>query len=66
MKDEKQGCLSALLQLFLVRNIYDWAQRKFGYGNGILGCGCGCLLMVVFIIVVFSILTKTNFLDFSF
>ena len=66
MNDDRQGCLSGLLQLFLVKKVYDWSQRKFGYGNGIFGCGCGCLLLIIFIIVVISILTNTNFLDFSF
>jgi cell division protein FtsX len=66
MRDEKQGCLGGLLQLFLVKKVYDWAQQKFGYGNGIFGCGCGCLLTIIFIIIVISVLTNTNFLDISF
>ncbi len=66
MRDDKQRCLSGLLQLFLVKKIYDWGQQKFGYGNGIFGCGCGCLLVILFVGFVLSILFNTNFLKVGF
>ncbi len=66
MRDDKQGCLSGLLQLFFVKKAYDWSQRRFGYGNGCFGLGCGCVLVIIFVIVVFGILFNTDFTRFSF
>ncbi|NMA13537.1 MAG: hypothetical protein GX933_10210 [Chloroflexi bacterium] len=66
MNNEKQGCLSAILKLFLLRKAYDWAEQKFGYGNGIFGCGCGCLLTILFIVIALSIIFNTNFLKIGF
>ncbi|MHC1772046.1 MAG: hypothetical protein AB9907_09965 [Flexilinea sp.] len=66
MRDDKQGCLSGLLQLFLVKKAYDWGQQKFGYGNGCFGFGCGCLFVIIFIMVVLSILFNTDFTHFGF
>ena len=48
------GCLSGLLQLFLLRKVYDWGQEKFGAKRG--GC-CGCLIgVVLFVIFVMLVL----------
>ncbi|GAP40441.1 hypothetical protein [Flexilinea flocculi] len=66
MNDDRQGCFSGLLQLFLVKQVYDWFQKKFGYGNGCFGCGCGCIFVVIFVIIVIGILFKTDFLRFWF
>ncbi len=66
MRDDRQGCLSGLLKLFLVKKGYDWSQRTFGFGNGCFGVGCGCLLMIIFVFVVLGILFDTNFFRFSF
>ena len=61
------GCRSGLLQLFLVKKVYDWGQERFGAKRG--GC-CGCLfgtvLFVIFICVVFSIIFGTDWLHFGF
>lgn len=65
-RDDNQGCLSGLLQLFLVKNVYDWCQRHFGTGRGCWGCGCGIVFFIIFIIIVFNILFGTNWTDFSF
>ena len=42
------GCLTGLLQLFLLKTIYDWGQSNFGAKHG--GC-CGCIFgLVLFMI----------------
>ena len=66
-KNDNQGCLSGLLQLFLLKKIYDWGQDHFGAKRG--GC-CGCLfgavLFIVFISLVISIIFGTDWLQLSF
>ncbi len=63
----RPGCLSGLLQLFLIEKIFDWAQRKFGFGRGgCCGCGCGMILFMVFIGLICSVLTGVNWTHFGF
>ena len=66
-RNNNQGCLAGLLQLFLVKKVYDWGQERFGAKRG--GC-CGCLfgavLFVIFICVVISIIFGTDWLRISF
>ena len=61
------GCLSGLLQLFLVSKIYNWGQEKFGAKRG--GC-CGCLvgviLFVIMVMVVLKIVFNVDWTSFSF
>lgn len=61
------GCLSGLLQLFLVSKIYNWSQEKFGAKRG--GC-CGCLvgviLFVIMVMVVLKIVFNVDWTSFSF
>jgi hypothetical protein len=60
----RQGCLSALLELFLLDKLFDWLQRKFGFGRGCscTGIGCGFVLLIVFVAATCSLVTKTNWL----
>jgi hypothetical protein len=61
MHDRRPGCLVGLLELGLVRWIYNGAQRRFGFGQGgCMGCGCGTILLIVFILVVLSIIFRTD------
>ena len=66
-RNDNQGCLSGLLQLFLVKKIYDWGQEHLGAKRG--GC-CGCLigivLFVIFVSVVISIIFGTDWLQLRF
>ena len=65
--DERPGCLSGLLKLFLLDKLFDWLQGRFGYGRGgVCGCGCGFVLMLIFITLACSVITGTNWLDFGF
>ena len=60
----RQGCLAALLELFLLDKLFEWLQRRFGFGRGCVGTGCGVILLIIFILVACSIITKTNWLRF--
>ncbi len=60
----RQGCLAALLELFLLDKLFDWLQRRFGFGRGCVGTGCGIILLIVFILLACSIVTRTNWLRF--
>jgi hypothetical protein len=63
----RQGCLSGLLQLFLLDKLFDWLQDNFGFGRGgCCGCGCGMILLFIFMMIACSILTGTNWTDISF
>ena len=45
--EERPGCLSGLLKLFLLQQVYNWLQENFGFGKGCLGAGCGIIFFVV-------------------
>ncbi|MGE5140803.1 MAG: hypothetical protein ACM3JD_15155 [Rudaea sp.] len=60
MADRRQGCLQGLLELFLLNTLFDWLQKNFGFGRGCLGIPCGLLLLCVFVVLVLSVCTGTN------
>ncbi len=62
----RQGCLAGLLELFLLDRLFEWFERRFGFGRGCscTGFGCGVILLIVFLLVAISIITKTNWLRF--
>ena len=62
------GCLGGLLKLFFLDAIFDWLQHRFGFGRGCScsGCGCGMILLIIFIVLVFGVLTGTNWTQFRF
>ena len=40
--ERRQGCLTGLLELFMLTALFDSLQKRFGFGRG---CSCtGCLL----------------------
>ena len=47
-RNDNPGCLSGLLQLFLLNKIYQWGQEHLGAKRG--GC-CGCVIGVVLFII---------------
>ncbi len=51
------GCLTQLLDLFLLTAAFDWLEHRFGFGRGAScsGCGCGVLLLIIFIFLAMSI-----------
>ncbi len=49
--ERRQGCLTGLLELFLLNKLFDWWQRRFGFGRGLSCTGCGCGLILVFIFI---------------
>ncbi len=60
MNDRRQGCLQGLLELFLLNTLFDWLQRRFGFGRGCTGIPCGILLLCIFIVIALSICSGTN------
>ncbi len=65
--DQRPGCLSGLLKLFLFEKLFNWLQRKIGFGRGgICGCGCGVILFVIMVSVLCSIIFGTDWLHLSF
>lgn len=65
--NDRPGCLSGLLKLFLLNWLFDWLQENFGFGQGgICGCGCGFILLLVFVALACSIVTGTNWFELGF
>ncbi|HEY9088034.1 MAG TPA: hypothetical protein VIO36_07690 [Anaerolineaceae bacterium] len=65
--DDRRGCLSGLLQLFLLDKLFDWLQGKVGFGRGgCFGCGCGVILLFVFLGLAASIIFGTDWFSFRF
>ncbi len=60
--DNRAGCLAGLLKLFLLDKLFDWLQRRFGFGRGCSGCGCGVILVILFLIIAGSIIFGTDWL----
>ena len=57
-RNENPGCLTGLLQLFLLKNVYNWAQDHFGAKRG--GC-CGCVMGVIFFLIFAALVLKIVF-----
>ncbi|RPH58838.1 MAG: hypothetical protein EHM81_09280 [Chloroflexi bacterium] len=65
--NDRPGCLSGLLKLFLIDTVFDWAQKRFGFGRGgCCGCGCGLILLVFSCLLTLSVLFGTDWFHFSF
>lgn len=60
MRDDRQGCLAGLLQLFLLDKLFVWLQRNFGFGRGCMGIGCGFVFLCIFLFFFCQIVTGTN------
>jgi hypothetical protein len=58
----RQGCLASLLELFLLDKLFNWLQRRFGFGRGCSGAGCGLILLVIAILLACAVITRTNWL----
>ncbi len=61
---DRPGCLLGLLQLFLLDQLFDWLQSRFGFGQGCScsGLGCGFLLLLLFLTLACQIIAQTNWL----
>jgi len=58
----RQGCLASILELFLLDKLFNWLQRRFGFGRGCSGVGCGLILLVIAILLACAVITRTNWL----
>jgi hypothetical protein len=66
--NERRGCLGGILELFLVTALFDWLERRFGFGRGCscTGLGCGLLILVVFACAFCSIVFNVDWTQFRF
>jgi hypothetical protein len=66
--DDRPGCLSGLLKLALLNWLFDWLQKRFGFGRGLscTGIGCGIILLIVFLILVCMVVTGTDWTQIGF
>ncbi len=57
--NQRGGCLGTILQFLLLGWLFEWLERRFGWGRGTscTGCGCGLIILIVFIILVIMTLT---------
>jgi hypothetical protein len=64
----RPGCLSGILKLAFLDFIFDFMQKRFGFGRGVscTGCGCGFILLIIFLVLVFSTVTGTDWTHFGF
>lgn len=61
--ERRQGCLEGIIELILLRSLFDFLQNRFGFGRGCScsGFGCGIILLILLIVFSCSILTRTDF-----
>ncbi|HNB52089.1 MAG TPA: hypothetical protein PK530_09110 [Anaerolineales bacterium] len=66
--NNRPGCLSGLLKLFIFDQIFDFLQDRFGFGRGLScgGCGCGLIIMILSVAVTCYVILGTNWTSFSF
>lgn len=58
--NDRPGCLAGLLKLMMLGWLFDWLQERFGFGRGCSGCGCGVIFLIIFLALVCSILSGTD------
>jgi hypothetical protein len=58
----RQGCLASLLELFLLDKLFNWLQRRFGFGRGCSGVGCGLIFLLIAILLACAVITRTDWL----
>lgn len=62
MERRQQGCLQGLLELFLLNTLFEWVERRFGFGRGCSCSGCvlGIILLIIFVILACQVIFGTN------
>ena len=62
MQRRPQGCLEGFFELFMLNALFDWLQKRFGFGRGAscTGCGCGFILLILFVLLACSIIFSTD------
>jgi len=66
--NDRPGCLSGLLKLALLNWLFDWLQKRFGFGRGLscTGIGCGIILLIIFLILACMVVTGTDWTQIGF
>ena len=65
---QRPGCLGGLLRLAIINAVFDFLQRRFGFGRGAScgGIGCGLILLLIFIVLVCGTCTSVDWTQLSF
>lgn len=60
--NKRQGCLEGFFELFMLNVVFDWLQKRFGFGRGVscTGCGCGFLLLIIAALMACNIIFGTD------
>lgn len=64
--NDRPGCLTGLGKLFILDWVFDFLQKRFGFGRGCSGCGCGLILLLIFIILASSVIFSTDWTQIGF
>jgi len=66
--DQRPGCLGGILRLAFIAAIFDWLQKRFGFGRGAscTGLGCGVILVLLFLVLVCGTCTGTDWFRLGF
>jgi len=65
--NQNPGCLTGLMQLFLLRTVYNWGQEHFGSKRGgCCGCVVGLVFFVIFVLLVLRIVFNVDWLSLRF
>ncbi len=66
--NERPGCLGGLLRLAIISAVFDFFQRRFGFGRG-ASCGafgCGTIMLCIFILLVCGTCASVDWTQLSF
>jgi hypothetical protein len=60
--NNRPGCLAGILKILALGWLFDWLQDNFGFGKGCScsGIGCGIILLLIFMALLCSTITGTN------
>ncbi|MDD3826880.1 MAG: hypothetical protein GX597_03290 [Anaerolineaceae bacterium] len=65
---QRPGCLSGLLRLAIINAVFDFLQKRFGFGKGAScsGIGCGLILLFIMLVLVCGTCTSVDWTQLSF
>jgi hypothetical protein len=65
---QRPGCLSGILRLAIINAVFDFLQRRFGFGRGAScgGIGCGIILLFIMLMLVCGTCASVDWTRLSF
>jgi hypothetical protein len=63
--DRRPGCLEGLFRLAIISALFNFLQKRFGFGRGAscTGIGCGLILLLIFLVLVCGTCAGTDWLS---